>query len=195
MAIIQFKITLLGSKPPIWRRVQMPGHYRMDHVHQVIQLAMGWTNSHLHEFTIKGKQIGMAESAWDDDLIEESEVYFEELKLKKGDNFRYTYDFGDDWTHEVLIESIEDGDIDVPVCLKGKGACPPEDCGGVWGYEDILEALKDPDSPEYEDFREWLPEGFDPAVFPLASINEELAEFGQWQQKHPEDKSSPWHVI
>ena len=138
----------------------------------------------------------MVEPDWDDDeIIDETGVYIKSLGLKPGDSFNYLYDFGDSWEHDILIESIGESPIDVPFCMKGKGACPPEDCGGIWGYTDLLKIIKNPKHPEYDDFIEWLPENFDPSNFPIQAINKELAKFGQWQKKHPDDKSSPWHML
>ncbi len=194
--IIQFKITIQGSKPPIWRRIQVTDDYRLDRFHQVIQIAMGWWNSHLHEFRIGGRSFGMI-LPYDDfnEAEDETKVYLRELDLKKGDKMLYTYDFGDNWEHLLEVEKTEEAELLLPVCLTGKRHCPPEDCGGIWGYQDLLEVIKDPKDPDYEDMKEWLPEDFDPAFFDLESTNAELEEFGKWHRKHPRAKSTPWHQI
>ena len=196
--ILQFKITLQGSKPPIWRRFQVMDSYRLDRFHQVIQIAMGWHNSHLHEFTIKGRRFGMHIEGMRDDFDEgedETKFFLKDFKLKKGDKINYLYDFGDSWEHRLQAEEVSEGVIDFPACLKGKGACPPEDSGGVWGYSDMVEAIKDPKHPEHKDFKKWLPKKFDPDAFDIEEVNAELKSFGEWHNKHPKDKSTPWHQI
>jgi hypothetical protein len=174
--IFQLKITLLGTKPPIWRRTQVKD-CTLDKLHERIPTAMGWTNSHLHHFKIKDQLYG------DPELMQEN---FEELgyadstttKLSdlissnaKKFRFLYEYDFGDSWEHEVLFEKTlpVDAKTKYPVCINGKRACPPDDCGGVWGYPDFLEAISNEADERHEEMLEWIggsfdPEEFDPAV-------------------------------
>jgi hypothetical protein len=174
--VYQFQITLLGAKLPIWRRIQVQGG-TLDKLHECIQTAMGWTNSHLHHFK-HGEQL-----YGDPELLEET---FEELEYMdsttteisdllpstgKQIRFRYEYDFGDSWEHEVLFEGVvkAESKVKYPLCLEGERACPPEDCGGVWGFADFVEALQNPDHERYAELLEWVggrfdPEKFDPAV-------------------------------
>lgn len=177
---LTFKISLNGAKPPIWRRVQISDAMDFEDFHAVIQIAMGWRNSHLHEFLVRDRRIGMVLPETDlfepEELDDETEIFLHQLKLKPGEKIMYTYDFGDSWEHELLLESIEEGDLEMPRCLEGKGACPPEDCGGIWGYEEILAALKAPDNPDFADLLEWLPNDFDPTAFSVEEVNEELEE-------------------
>jgi len=170
-AVYQFKISLLGCKPAIWRRIQMQD-CTLDKLHEHIQTAMGWTNSHLHQFEIKGKRYGdpeLLDDGFDDfDCIDSTTMMLSEIVPKTGKRFafRYEYDFGDGWEHEVLFEGcppLEKG-RKYPLCLEGERACPPEDVGGVWGYTEFLEALADPKHERHDDFVEWVGE-FDPEKF------------------------------
>ncbi|MCB0644802.1 MAG: plasmid pRiA4b ORF-3 family protein [Phaeodactylibacter sp.] len=178
--ILTFKISLVGAKPPIWRRFQVADTLDFEDFHAVIQIVMGWWNSHLHEFLVRDRRIGMVLPDIDifepEDMDDETEIFLHQLKLKVGEKLSYTYDFGDNWEHELVLEEVAEGDLELPRCLTGKGACPPEDCGGIWGYEEILTALKDPENPDYADLLEWLPEEFDPAAFSEEEVNEEIEE-------------------
>lgn len=182
--IFQFKVTLRGIRPPIWRRFQVYDDLTFFQLHRVLQEVMGWYDGHLHAFDLAGWQITDVETlaeGWYDGEDERK------AKLKKhfnaaGQKCRYEYDFGDSWEHDLLLEKIlpvEPG-VFYPRCLKGKRACPPEDCGGVWGYAELLEALADADNPEREEYLEWIGEEFDPEEFDLEAINRNLAaEWGQ----------------
>jgi hypothetical protein len=171
--VYQFKITLKGSKPPIWRRIQVPETYTFWDLHVAIQDAMGWSFSHLHEFEVIDPLTGSVVSIGTPHKDYWKEV-LPEWKVKIADYFSmenrsvdYVYDFGDNWVHKVELEKIlpaEEG-INYPICVKGKRACPPEDCGGIWGYEELLEILKNPNHEEYEETLEWLGEDFDPEHF------------------------------
>jgi hypothetical protein len=178
--VYQFKVTLRGIKPPIWRRFQVYSDITFCELHQIIQEVMGWYDSHLHAFDVGGLLVTDAETlveVWEDGVDEER------VRLKKhltweGQKIRYEYDFGDSWEHDVVLEKIlaAEPNVHYPLCLKGKRACPPEDCGGIWGYADLLEALADPAHPEHEMYLEWLGEDLDPEAFDLAEINEILQE-------------------
>ncbi len=175
--IYQFKITLTGIEPSIWRRIQVPETYSFWDLHVAIQDAMGWLDYHIHDFQIPkiGKKeiikIGMPD---DDDETFGIKVLPDHLQ-KISDHFSmknkkaiYLYDYGDGWTHEVLLEGIlTKDDVEYPICIAGERACPPEDCGGVWGYMDIIKVLKKGAKNEDErETLEWLgdhdPEDFDP---------------------------------
>lgn len=169
----QFKITLLDIKPPIWRRIQVPD-VTLDDLHFYIQRAMGWTNSHLHQFEIGGKRYGdpeLLDDGWgDDDFIDSTEIHLSNFLKKKRRPFRffYEYDFGDGWRHEVVYESSPESQSDkeeLPRCIDGARACPPEDVGGPWGYEDFLAAMKNPKHPRHAEFKEWFGGRFDPEEF------------------------------
>ena len=174
--VFQLKVTLQEVEPAIWRRFQVRRQTRLDRLHLFIQGCMGWTNSHLHEFKIKGQRYRHIEQMYED--IDDSDMHDEkEYRLKKlvneGDIFEYLYDFGDCWEHEILVDKLtepEEGII-YPICLAGERACPPEDCGGPWGYADLLRMLGDPGHEEYEEYREWAGEDFDPERFDVDKVN------------------------
>lgn len=177
-AIYQLKISLRHIKPPIWRRVQVFNSITLEELHWIIQIVMGWEDYHLHQFTINGVEYGMPQPEYEFDVEDEGEVQLKQVVTGENFKFHYTYDFGDSWDHEILIEKILPPDKEgiYPICIKGKRACPPEDCGGPYGYPDFLEALQNPSHPEHETMAEWM-EGsdFDPEMCDIKDINERLA--------------------
>jgi len=179
--IYQIKITLKHSKPPIWRRLLISSETTLTQLHDIIQVAMGWYDSHLHAFNINGENYS-APSPYDPDHLREMGMKSTRGKKLKsfifgeGDKFTYEYDFGDFWEHVILVEKIlpPDPEQPLPTCIKGKRACPPEDVGGVWGYDIFLEAIKDPNHPEHEMYTEWFGDDFDPEAFDLDATNRAL---------------------
>jgi hypothetical protein len=174
--VYQLKVTLRNIIPPIWRRIQVTSDTNLKYLHGILQTVMGWTDSHLHEFTIRGIPYGDPSDDMEDNIQDEKNVRLGNLISEEGDRFHHLYDFGDSWEHEILVEKIlplEKGTL-YPVCLTGKRACPPEDCGGALGYEELLEILKDPFHPEHEEMFDWLPGDFDSEKFDLESVNREL---------------------
>ena len=178
-SIYQIKISLIGAKPPIWRTVLVPSNIDLETFHDVIQLAMGWTDSHLHQFIANKVFYGIPDDDFELEMEDESKYKLSQLLTKEKDTLIYEYDFGDSWEHKILLEKIlpYDSKTVLPVCIKGKRACPPEDCGGIWGYEELLETISDPKHPDHEDMLEWLGGEFDPEEFDLEEINEDLAEY------------------
>ena len=177
---LQFKISLRGIDPPIWRRIRVPAHYTFWDLHVAIQDAMGWTDTHLHVFRIPPPLPGEpAEIGIPDEDFEDSspcmpgwEVLVTAYLNEPGSRADYEYDFGDGWEHEVLLEEIVEtlpGQA-YPQCLDGARACPPEDCGGVGGYEDLLNTLRNPSHEEYESTLEWLGGDYDPDAFDPAGV-------------------------
>jgi len=176
--IYQFKVTLRGIRPPIWRRFQVTDDLTFYQFHRVLQDVMGWYDGHLHLFDLNGWQITDAETlaeGWSDGENEQK-AHLKKHLHQEGQKFRYEYDFGDSWEHDVLLEKILpfDPDTHYPRCLKGKRACPPEDCGGVWGYAELLEALADENHSEHEMYVEWIGDEFDAEEYDLEGINELL---------------------
>jgi hypothetical protein len=186
--IYQFKITLKDTKPPIWRRIQVPNSYSFWDLHVAIQDSMGWLDCHLHEFRIRDLAGGMLSFGIPDEDFEVESLPGWKHKIAKHLSlarpaFEYVYDFGDDWRHKVELEEVlpvEPGVI-YPRCLKGKRSCPPEDCGGPWGYQALLEVLSDPEHQEHTDTRGWVesikggpfkPEEFDPAAVEFSDSKE-----------------------
>jgi len=179
VSIYQLKVTLKGSKPPIWRRIQVKSNIRLSDLHDVIQCIMGWDGGHLHQFIHKGEYFG--EPSDDDDwgeVADEDKVRLSDLDLQTKSKFVYEYDFGDGWMHEIVVEKtlpVEKG-VSYPQCIDGKLACPPDDCGGIWGYYEMLQAVSDPKHPEHEHIKEWLGGEFDPEAFDLEGTDATLRE-------------------
>jgi hypothetical protein len=174
--VYQIKVTLKHSKPPIWRRIQVQGDTKLSKLHLILQTAMGWWNAHLHQFIIGNTYYGEPHPDYGFEMRDERKVKLNQIAPREKSKFIYEYDFGDSWEHELLVEKIlppEEG-VFYPRCIKGKRACPPEDIGGVWGYDDFLETIKDPNHPEHEDMLEWIGGEFDPEEFDLDEVNEAL---------------------
>jgi hypothetical protein len=179
--IYLIEITLMESSPRIWRLVAVPGDYSLGQVHDVVQAVFNWTDTHLHEFEIGKQTYGRYsededEFGADEDFEDEAEFRLCDLIARKGKKFIYTYDFGDNWDHELVVRDIvmpEEG-VAYPACLAGERAAPLEDRGGIWGYEAKLEALKNPEHKDHEDIVEWMGADFDPEAFDLSAINERL---------------------
>lgn len=174
--VYQLKISLRGvSKPPVWRRVAVPANLTLAELHEVILRAMGWHGGHLHLFSTGWAEYGTPSP--DLGHADDSAVRLSEVLSGPGDKLRYTYDFGDDWEHDIQLEEIlsEEPGSSYPFCLAGKGACPPEDCGGIWGYADLKHILADPGDEQHQDMLDWLGlesgDAFDPKEFSIDSVN------------------------
>ena len=164
--VYQLKISLRGIRPPIWRRVLVTGDTTLSTLHRIIQLTMEWEGHHLHEFTVAGARYS-DKACRLDGAADESRVSLGDLGLQEKSRLTYCYDFGDDWGHTIVVEKIlpvEKGRA-YPACTGGKRSAPPEDCGGVWGYYRILDALQHPDDPKYAEVLEWVGAEYDPAAF------------------------------
>jgi yecA family protein len=183
--VYQLKVALKGAKPPIWRRIQVPGNITLEKLHSVIQICMGWNDLHLHQFLIDQTCYSLP---GEDDLWQtsrpknEAKFTLQDLEEKIQPRFQYIYDFGDDWIHQITVEKIlppEEGKS-TPLVITGRRACPPEDIGGMHGYMHLLEVLDNPEDAEYEEMTDWLNmDFFDPAQFgkeDIAVINATLAE-------------------
>jgi hypothetical protein len=173
--VFQLRLSLVDVTPTVWRRLLVPGSVRLDKLHRMFQAAMGWEDYHLHSFTIGHARFGMQSDEYPDDELDEKE--FTVLRAT-GDTrrFSYEYDFGDSWRHEVVVESFSRSPrgLKFAVCLDGQNACPPEDCGGVSGYADLLDVLSDVSHDEHEHMRSWVGGPFDPAGFDLVFANARL---------------------
>ncbi len=186
--IYQIKVTLRGSKPPIWRRLLVAGDTTLFDLHKIIQIAMGWTDSHLHQFIIDGAYYSIpSEDDWVP-VVDEREHRLAEIAPTEQSKFIYEYDFGDSWEHKIVVEKILPADpkLKYPFCLKGRRACPPEDVGGIWGFKEFLEAMQDPKHKDHESYLEWWGETYDPEEFDLDEINRELQNIDRlyrWWEK------------
>lgn len=175
---LQLKVTLLDIRPLIWRRLLVPARIKLPQFHTALQRAFGWTNSHLHAFRVEADSYQASSSSdWPEELYgsaprDEKKFRLCDLLHAKDDWLLYEYDFGDSWEHEVLVEAVRPHARPGPVtCLAGARAGPPEDCGGVPGYENLVEAMADPKHPERQHLLDWLGEPFDPESFNLSGIN------------------------
>ncbi len=179
----RIKVELDGITPPIWRRFCVPQEISLGDMHHLLQIVMGWNNCHLHEFRFLDRRIGPLDFLdAPDDLINEEEVFLDEIFTQPGIQLTYLYDFSEDWTHTLTYEGPLHMDEAVMTVLDGQRACPPEDCGGVVGYADLLEIQANPNHPDHDDVMAWLGEPIDPEAIDLDDLNEGLASWDQTQQ-------------
>jgi len=175
--ILQLKISLKSFRPTIWRRVLVEDSINFYELHNIIQIVMGWEDSHLFEFDQGGLSIGMPHDDYGDEVQNSKKIRLSNIFTTEKQRLNYIYDFGDGWEHSIFVEKILDKEDNkkYPVCTAGKMACPPEDVGGVWGYEEILEVKKDKNHPEYEEqIIDWLGEDFDSEKFDIDDVNTRL---------------------
>lgn len=171
----RLKIQLAEVKPAVWRRLELPSAMKLPQVSRVLLEAMGWTDTHLHAFRVGRVEYGVPDPDFPSDMRNERSVTLETLAPRAGDAFWFDYDFGDGWRHKVTVEAVAPAAADAaPHCLAGARACPPEDCGGPYGYRDVLAAYADPRHEDHERIAAWLPDGFDPGAFDLEETNEML---------------------
>ncbi|MBN9096797.1 MAG: plasmid pRiA4b ORF-3 family protein [Pseudonocardia sp.] len=177
--IYQIKVGLRGATPPIWRRLEVPADISLARLHRIIQVAFGWEDGHLHVFSTPYGEFGIPDAELGHRA--ESPVTFEQVAPTARSTIRYTYDFGDDWEHDVMVEKVlaRDTTVSYPRCTGGRRAAPPEDCGGIWGYTDLLAVLADPTHPDHDDRLEWLgltaAGDFDPAQFNPHTVTQALS--------------------
>lgn len=177
--ILTIRVTLKEITPLIWRRFQVPDSITLEDLHYVLQLVMGWSNCHLHEFQIGKKLYGAPDPDYDDEMVSDERAHIlRDLLKRKGVGFNYHYDFGDYWEHRLVVEEISEPQPGTlyPVCLAGARCCPPEDCGGPYGFREMLKKFRNPKHKDYEALLDWLPEDYDPEKFELASIDMELGD-------------------
>jgi hypothetical protein len=176
-AVYVLRITLEEVEPPVWRRLQVAGSVTLEGLHTIIQKAMGWHDAHLHEFEVGDRRYGQPEPDEPRYKVEpEWKLSLRAAAPAEGARFRYVYDLGDGWRHEVLVEAIQTqaGPLKYPVCLAGERACPHEDSGGPPGYANLLDVLRDRAHPEHREMLAWAGRGFDPERFDLVAVNRKL---------------------
>jgi hypothetical protein len=171
--IHRLKVTLRHVKPPVWRRIEVSSDVKLSKLAAILEAGMGWLGGHLHAFEQGDVRYEVPDAEWGADVWFGRRVA-DERKARLGDvlptiksRMRWEYDFGDGWEHDVLVEAIERPTAGrrYPVCLTGRRACPPEDCGGPWGYDDMLTAMRDPLHENHAFVVDWLPVDFDPEQF------------------------------
>jgi hypothetical protein len=185
----QLKIELDGVTPAIWRRFVVPSHISLDRLHDIMQIVMGWKDYHLHEFIIKNKKYTESPESSDDGK-EESGFILGDLIKRKNASFEYTYDFGDVWSHTVIIENVNFtlNSMEPICCLEGARACPPEDVGGIYGYERFCKSILNTNDPKHEDMKEWyasLPwnkKEFNSEEFDAELVTIELLKYIRWSR-------------
>jgi hypothetical protein len=177
--IYQLKITLRGTDPPIWRRLLVHANMTLAHLHDVLQTVMGWADGHMHEFAVGQRRIGRPDPQGRlmgmPDVENERTVRLSGILGRIGSKAIYTYDFGDSWEHSLVLEKRVpvDPNTAYPICTDGQLACPPEDCGGIGGFYDLMEVLSYPDHERHEEMLDWVG-GFDPQAFSVESVNRML---------------------
>jgi hypothetical protein len=179
--IYQIKVTLLGTRPPIWRRLLVPADLTLEQLHFVLQAAMGWEDCHLHDLRIGARRFGKPDPSerhfGGPVTASERSAQLCTVLAKVGAKAVYTYDFGDSWEHGIAVEKVlpaEPGRA-YPECIDGRRHGPPEDCGGIGGFYNLLEAIHDPGHDQHEELSEWLGDDFDPEAFSLDAVNRSLA--------------------
>ncbi len=175
--VYQLKITLQETKPEIWRRFLVDSSIKLPDLSKVIQTVMGWTNSHLHQFVKDGKIYSEPDEESFHESVDYRKIRLNQFMTEEKQSVIYDYDFGDGWSHKIVLEKIISDKIqNYPECIGGKRACPPEDCGGPFGYGNLMEILSDPDNEEYDSMMDWLEGDFDPEFFDIEEVNEMLKE-------------------
>jgi hypothetical protein len=182
--ILELRITLADIEAPVWRYVRVPDAYTLDQLHRVIQLLFGWLDYHLYSFEVGERRFEAPLSDAEDE--DATAIRLRDLQLSKGARFTYTYDFGDNWVHQIAVEDVyiitpmdEDDERLLPMLYRGERAAPPEDCGGPGGYAEMLEALRDPHHPEHGHYRLWAGD-HDPERFDLRMARNNLTLAGAW---------------
>ncbi len=176
--VYQLKIILADIKPPVWRRVEVEDCTLLK-LHKIIQVGMGWDNYHMWLFDIGGEQYGddVMDSTCESEFLSARKAKLSQFVKAGIKKFRYTYDFGDNWEHVIQVEKVLDADAQAkyPRCVKGSRACPPEDCGGPWGYSGFLDAIQNPGHESHGEMLEWVGGDFDPEAFDIEAVNKQLA--------------------
>ncbi len=193
--IVQIRISLRDIEPPVWRRVQVPVDFSLRHLHDVIQAVMDWLDYHLHQFEIGDKLYGQPEIFGDDHagpkLYSDRNTRLAQLIERGVERFTYTYDFGDDWRHDIEFERTLEAQagIEYPILVAGERQCPPDDCGGPPGFAEFVDALSDPAHPAHEELMDWYGEPFDPEDMNLVAVEAMLSRIrGRRRMGRKKDK-------
>ena len=187
--IYQLKVTLLGTDPPIWRRLLVPADLTLEILHDILQVTMGWEDCHMHEFRIGQQRYGkpdpMERAFGGPCTASERTARLFNVLGRVGAKAVYTYDFGDSWEHQIVIEKrlAPEPERAYPACMAGERHGPPEDCGGIPGFYSLLEAISDPEHEQHEELLDWLGDGFEPEAFSVAEVNRRLAPMQRRRSK------------
>ena len=178
--VFQLRVSLIDVEPPVWRRLLVAQDVTLPRLHSFLQAAMGWTNSHLHQFKIGDVCFAEPHDEFEPGPIDYRRIELNQIAPRRGSTCVYEYDFGDSWEHLIQVEDELPIDVvkgPIPRCLGGERACPPEDCGGPLGYADFLEAIRDPQHPGHDDVLAWVDPEFDPERFDVDRANRTLARY------------------
>ncbi|MEO6733960.1 MAG: plasmid pRiA4b ORF-3 family protein [Ferruginibacter sp.] len=184
--VIQLTVSLQNSKPQIWRSILVNSHTTFFELHHIIQIVMGWKNYHLFEFNLDGYRIGMIEENEEgyqlNRPLDATKILLTDILSLEKDSFQYNYDFGDCWVHEITLEQTlqRDEKQTYPICIKGEMNCPPEDCGGIHGFYDMLKILNNKKHPEHKDTRNWIGKKYAPESFDASKINRQLKQLEKY---------------
>lgn len=170
-------MALLDIEPTIWRRLLIPAHHTLAELHDAIQVAFSWEGWHGHVFTVRGRDYGSQDPV-EVPGVRDERIPLAKLDLTPGTSIRYVHDFGDNWSHEILVEKVlvQDEPNLAPACLDGRRAGPPDDSGGPLGYMHLLAALRNRKHPEHRDLKEWVGSDWRPEAFHLDEVNARLRE-------------------
>lgn len=188
--VLELRIELELTEPVVWRQLVVPETLTMYELHHALQIAFGWRNYHLYTFTVGLQTLGNPDLLEDEEIGNDKLVFINQVFRKQGDSIHYEYDFGDGWMHKITLETINPNDAGIKsaVCIDGRMACPPEDCGGIPGYENLKEAMKNKKHPEHEDLVMWLGKRFDPEEFYLQKVNKELKKIKTYIKEYESEQ-------
>jgi hypothetical protein len=176
--VYELDIRLIGIEPPIWRRFTVSDQIRLSALHHMVQVVMGWEHSHLHQYIVGETHYGEPDPEFDEYVKMQDDRRFKlrDIAREKEASFVYEYDFGDGWQHRVTVVDIwpRTENSLVPRCWDGSRACPPEDCGGIGGYQNLVEALRNRRHPEHRELRAWVGKQYDPELFSVQAVNSAL---------------------
>jgi hypothetical protein len=170
--LYELKVTLKEIRPQIWRLIQVPSDTNLRRMHKILQVTMGWENYHLYTFTVDGNKYSEPNSDWN--VMDSRLLTLNKIFADGKTSFLYDYDMGDGWEHEITLKKQIDSDEIKPSCIGGGRACPPEDCGGVPGYYQFLEAISDPKHYEHDTMLEWVGGSYAPEAFDMAKVDRAL---------------------
>ena len=194
-AVLRLKVTLDDVEPKVLRRIEVPADIKLDRLHLTLQAALGWTNSHLFEIRARDVGWGLPSPDWPDGPLDARKVKLIDVLEDAGTKtLRYLYDYGDGWEHTIKVERMIPADTNIayPRLIEASGRCPPEDVGGPWGYDEMLEALADPDHERHAEIREWVGDDFDPHAFDAEPLRANVAALAKrWSRKPAAKKPRP----
>ena len=194
-AVLRLKVTLDDVEPKVLRRIEVPADIKLDRLHLTLQAALGWTNSHLFEIRARDVGWGIPSPDWPDGPLDARKAKLIDVLEDAGTKtLRYLYDYGDGWEHTIKVERMIPADTNIayPRLIEASGRCPPEDVGGPWGYDEMLEALADRDHERHAEIREWVGDDFDPHAFDAEPLKANVAALAKhWSRKPAAKKPRP----